>query len=299
MRIFITGASGLLGAALAAAAARAGHRVIGTRNRGCERVPGVAVLHALDAADEGAMHAALTAEPVDAIVNCAAVSSPPDCERDPAGSRVINVELPRRLAAFAAERGVRLVHVSSEQVFDGDGREPYAPGDAVAPRNVYGRQKVEAEQAVAELTQDGAAIVRPPLLVGDSLSGTRSLHEQLLAAWAAGQVPRLFTDEYRQPCGIGNLADVLLALTVRRDLGGVFHWAGRDLVSRYELAERIRVRFGLPAERAPLAPVTRAEVPAVAAVRPQYLALDVTALEERLGRRAQTLEAALAELYRR
>ena len=82
-----------------------------------------------------------------------------------------------------------------------------------------------------------------------SASGQRSLHERLLADWAAGKTPRLFVDEYSQPCSAENLAEVLVEICERRDLHGLFHWAGTELLSRYELGVRVRERFTVDRHR--------------------------------------------------
>ena len=82
----------------------------------------------------------------------------------------------------------------------------------------------------------------------------------------------------------------------REDLRGVFHWAGSELASRYELGRRIRDHFKLTERQAPLAPVARAELPEVARKRPATLALDITPLAGRLKTRPQSLAEQLDEL---
>ena len=141
-----------------------------------------------------------------------------------------------------------------------------------------------------------AAVVRPPLLLGNSPSGRRSLHERLLGDWAAGRPVKLFTDEYRQPCAAENLADVVLELLERPDLCGVFHWAGADLVSRYELGLRVRDQFKLDESVAPIAAVSRASSPEASRLRQACLSLDLAPLSGRLKTQPQTLTEQLATL---
>src|SRR5262249_49119929 len=155
-------------------------------------------------------------------------------------------------------------HLSSEQVFDGTKPTPYARTDAPSPINLYARQKLESERAVHAAAAEFAVTLRAPLLMGNSVSGKRSTHERLLADWAAGRTPRLFVDEFRQTCTAENLAEVMLELCERRDFVGVFHWAGAELIDRHTLGVRVREHFKLTEQQAPLASVTRAEVPAVA-----------------------------------
>jgi dTDP-4-dehydrorhamnose reductase len=183
----------------------------------------------------------------------------------------------------------RFVHISSEQVFDGTRTVPYTANDRATPINLYARQKLESERAVQEAAADFAVTLRVPLLMGDSPGGKRSLHERMLADWAAGKTPRLYTDEFRQPCAADNLAEVLVELCERREVCGVMHWAGTELVSRYALGVRIRERFKLTAEQAPITAVTRAETPDAAKQRQACLALDISPLAGKLKTRPQAV----------
>ncbi len=292
MNILLTGATGLVGSAFAEAAKRRGHHVVGVVGRSLFNVPGLAEKRALDlTSPEGVTALALEMFP-DAIVNCAAVAEPAACDADPARAQALNVELPATLAALAHHLSARLVHVSTEQVFGGD-RAPYAVSSAPAPVNLYGRQKLEAEQRVHAKAPEFAVTLRAPLLTGNSLSGARSLHERLLADWAAGKTPRLYRDEIRQPCTAGNLAEAMLELCERPELNGVFHWAGAEAMSRVELAKRIRTHFKLSPEAAPIIEASRAEDPAATARRPADLTLDLKPLAGALKTPIETFPAQL------
>ncbi len=296
MKIFLTGASGLVGAAFARAAERRGHHVVGIVGRFAGELPGVAERRSLDLADEAALTAAVLDVFPDAIVNCAAISEPAVVDSDPAHSHALNVVLPTTLARLAHHLSARCLHISSEQAFDGARPTPYAAGDATSPINLYGRQKLASEQAVQAAAPALAATVRAPLLMGNSPGGKRSTHERLFADWMAGKPAQLYADEFRQPCTGENLAEVLVELCERRELCGVFHWAGAELLSRHALGVAIRGHFKLPPERAPIVAVTRAERPEAAKNRQACLALDISALAGKLKTRPQTLPEQLAEL---
>jgi dTDP-4-dehydrorhamnose reductase len=296
MTVFLAGASGLVGAAVAEAAARRGHRVVGVVGAYAGEIPGLATKLVLDLTDVVAVSTAVLENFPDAIFNCAAISSPDACEADPARAQVLNVTLPAALARLAHHLSARLVHVSSEQVFDGTRPTPYAAEDAPSPINLYGRQKLESERAVQGAAAEFAVTIRAPLLMGDSLGGRRSVHERLFADWAAGRTPKLYTDELRQPCTAENLAEVIVELGERRDLCGVFHWAGTELLSRHALGLRIREHFKFTAGQAPIAAVTRTETPDAARKRQASLALDLTPLAAKLKTRSQTIAEQLADL---
>ncbi len=128
-------------------------------------------------------------------------------------------------AVAAAARGVRLVHLSSDVVFDGT-RGRYREDDAPAPVNSYGRSKAEAERRVAQLHSD-ATIVRTSLIYGGAEPGPQ---ERL-----AAEGMRFFVDEVRSPVHVGDLADALLEV-VSMPLAGTLHLGGADDLSRFEFA---------------------------------------------------------------
>lgn len=296
MTVFLTGASGLVGSAFARAAAHRGHRVIGVVGTSCDRIQGAVETLRIDLADEGATTTAVLDVFPQAIVNCAAVSMPDACEADPARSHALNVALPATLARLAHHVSARMVHLSSEQVFDGEAVKPYRRDDTPSPINLYGRQKIESERAVHETAPEFAVTLRPPLLTGNSLAGGRSLHERLFIDWMEGRTPRLFTDEMRQPCLADNLADVMVELCERNDLRGVYHWAGSELMSRHEIAVRVRAHFKLGEEESPIVATLRSDNPAAARKRPRCLALDCAPLSGLLKTRQQSFAEQLAEL---
>ena len=258
-------------------------------------LPGAAERHAVDLGSTDAVHKLVRAVQPQAIINAAAVSEPAKCDEDLPRSQRLNVELPAQLAQLANETGARLLHLSSEQAFAGN-RAPYRTTDPVAPINLYARQKVESEVRVHAIAPTLAATIRAPLLMGNSPGERRSLHERLLADWAAGKTPRLYVDEFRQTCTAENLAQALLELCTHTELCGVFHWAGAELLSRYEQGERLRAHFGLSATRTPLTAVKRADEPAASAKRQANLALDLAPLDKLLRTKPETFAQQMTTL---
>jgi dTDP-4-dehydrorhamnose reductase len=149
------------------------------------------------------------------------------------GFREINVDGSATLAREAARIGARLVHVSTDVVFDGRAGRPYVENDEPAPITDYGRSKATAEQVVAAAHED-ALIVRTSLIYGGA---TPSKHE--LAARDPGNA--FYTDELRSPAQVGDLAEALLEL-VGLDVSGPLHVAGPDGVSRCEFARFVAGR---------------------------------------------------------
>jgi dTDP-4-dehydrorhamnose reductase len=161
------------------------------------------------------------------------------------GDRASIVDATRHVAEAAAACGARLVHVSTDAVFAGRQR-PYDEGDAVSPRNDYGRDKADAEQIVAELCPD-AVIARTSLLIGRS---QLSNHEVTVRDAIEGRSAiTFFRDEIRCPALVDDVAGVLTELADRRDIRGPIHLGGPDALSRAELAMLIAARHGWDATR--------------------------------------------------
>lgn len=283
MKILLTGASGLLGSAFARSAKRRGHHVFGITGSHRGPIEGLAERRSLDLGDLKAVEALVLELFPDAIVNCAAISEPKDCEADPAASHRLNVALPEKLALLARHLFATFIHISSEQVFDGKA-DLYHRASEPSPPNEYARQKLESELRVNELAAEFTTTLRLPLLMGNSLSGTRSMHERLFQSWATGQPTPLFTDEHRQPCLVDNAADAMVELCERSDLKGVYHWAGEKVLSRFEMGQRIAQRFGLPAALVQAA--ERGDDPRFAN-RQARLALDLDPLASKLKTKPQ------------
>ncbi|MES2694306.1 MAG: sugar nucleotide-binding protein [Verrucomicrobiota bacterium] len=296
MNIFLAGASGLVGSAFARAAARRGHRVTGIVGSFDGPIEGLHKKLKLDLTDDVATTSAVLEAFPEAIVNCAAISVPEQCEAKPVLAYAMNVTLPATLARLAHHVSARFIHLSSEQVFDGTSGKPYSAGDAVLPINLYAQQKIESEQRVHDVAPTFAVTLRVPLLTGNSATGQRSLHERLLLDWSAGKTPRLFVDEFRQPCSAENLAEVLVEMCERRDVLGIQHWAGTELLSRHALGVRVRERFKLTELQAPIVSVKRTDVPEAAKKRQPSLALNIAPLTAKLKTRPQSLAEQLDEL---
>lgn len=296
MKVFLTGASGLLGSHVARVAARRGHEVTGIVDTWPHGVPGAGRVLRLDLTCEADVQRVVLDYFPDAIVNCAALSSPAAVDRQPERARDLNVALPETLAKLAHHLGARLVHVSSEQVFDGRTSTPYRADDPVNPINEYARQKMQSEQAVGTFARETGVTVRLPLLGGNSLTGTRSLHERLFAEWAAGRRTRLYRDEHRQVCTAENAAEVIVELLERSTPRGIVHWAGAEVHDRVTLGRAIATHFGLPAASL-IEEGTRADHPGGADTRQEWLALDCTPLVGLLKTRPETLGAMLDRLF--
>lgn len=295
MKILLTGASGLLGNAYAEAAARRNHEVIGLSQHNPATAYGVSRTELVDGTDTDRLTSLCLEIWPDVIVNCAALSNPATVDADPKLAEKINVALPRHLAQVSTHLGARFLHVSTDMVFDGHSEAPYRSTDMPCPTNLYGQTKLMAEREVLEHNTEDPVVLRIPILMGKSPSGQRSVHEKLLTAIRNNERPRLFCDEIRQPCSASNIAEVLLELSERRDLHGIFHWAGNERLSRFEMGQRILKHFDLPLDS--IESVCKSDSPEFAN-RPSNLAFELGPLAGKIKTIPQSFDEQLAELTR-
>lgn len=152
--------------------------------------------------------------------------------------RASTVDATRYVAEAAAQVGARMVHVSSDVVFR-SGVSPYTEGDRVSPMHEYGRQKADAELIVSAICPD-SVIVRTSLLIGRR---ELSNHEQAVWDVIQGRSPMtFFVDEVRCPALVDDVAAGLVLLAGRPEINGVLHLAGREAISRADLAQVIARR---------------------------------------------------------
>ncbi len=292
MIVFLTGATGLAGSAIAEAAARRGHRVIGTAFQSEHQPAGVETLLRLDLSDENNVTRAVLDVFPDVIINAAAISEPAKCDENPAASARINIHLPTTLARLSHHVSARFIHLSTDMVFDGRASH-YRPDSPTNPTSEYGRQKLTAEKNVLRAAPETSVILRTTLLAGNSPGGRRSVHEKLFQAWANNQPTPLFADELRQPCLAENLAEATVEIAERSDLFGIFHWAGAEEISRYEIGRRILEHFKLPAD---LIQKTTLANNSAFANRPANLTLDTSHLTGKLKTRPLDFQTQLSHL---
>jgi dTDP-4-dehydrorhamnose reductase len=226
-RVWITGAGGLIGHHLVAAATECAPDV---EARGLTRQD-------LDLFDFTAVGRAFLAERPAAIIHCAGLARAGDCERDPALARRLNVDVTAHLARLA--EGIPFFFFSTDLVFDG-ARGGYVESDAVNPLNVYGATKAEAERVV--LANPRHAVIRTSLNGGKSPSGNRGFNEETRLAWQAGRTLTLFIDEFRCPIPAAVTARAVWML-FRQGVSGVFHVAGGARLSRWEIGELLAARW--------------------------------------------------------
>lgn len=285
MRVLITGARGQVGRALIASAPSA--------------VRLLALGHEdLDIADEAAVAACCAAFEPDLIINAAAYTAVDRAESEPELARRVNADGPACLARAARDRGARLLHVSTDFVFDGAASSPYRPEAAPNPLSVYGRSKLGGEIAVAEILPDRGTVLRTSW-VYDATG--RNFLRTMLRLLQAKQPVRVVADQVGTPTAARSVAAALWALARHSQAKGIYHWTDAGVASWYDFAVAIAeeaTERGLLEGGAGVLPITTAEYPTPAR-RPPYSVLDKQgslALGLTPTHWRQTLRTVLAEL---
>jgi dTDP-4-dehydrorhamnose reductase len=285
MRIVVTGASGLLGAAVVLLA-RPDHEVLAASYRTGLRARGFEAVRA-DLLEGDAFAAAVRAFRPDWVCHGAALTNVDLCERSPELARRMNVDASRVVAEVAASTGARLLLVSTDSVFDGR-TGWYGETDAPHPLNAYAASKADAERAVAA-TDPQALIVRTNFY-GWNLQPKQSLAEWILAELRAGARIPGWEDVAFTPLFAGDLAALLLRMMDAR-LEGTYHAAGADRCSKYAFGRSIAEVWGLdPRQMVP----TR--IGRMLATRPRDTSLRSAKLEAALGCRMPALQAGLEQM---
>jgi dTDP-4-dehydrorhamnose reductase len=222
-RAIITGAAGLIGQYLVKTASRWAH---GWDVQGLSRAE-------LELTETSKVEARIHALKPDLLIHCAALSRTKACEQDPQQARRINVEVTEHLAQLS--QNIPFIFLSSGEVFDGRAGW-YGETDEPNPINVYGKTKLEAEQAV--LQNPRHTVVRIVLTAGTSETGDRSFVEEMSRIAQAGKEVTLYADEFRCPLPAGVIARAVWEL-VDRQQPGLYHLGGSERLSRWEIGETL------------------------------------------------------------
>jgi dTDP-4-dehydrorhamnose reductase len=229
MRLLVTGAAGMLGRDVVAAAGDAGHEVVALARAD------------LDITDAAAVRAAVGAARPDVVINCAAWTDVDGAEADEAAATAVNGAGAGHVAAAAAATRALVLQLSTDYVFDGAASEPYPEAAPTGPRSVYGRSKLAGERAVAAVAPGRNAIVRSSWLFGPH---GRNFVDTMRRLGAEREEVAVVDDQLGCPTYTGHLAPALVEIA-ERGLTGVLHVAGAGQCSWYELAEATFAETGL------------------------------------------------------
>jgi dTDP-4-dehydrorhamnose reductase len=227
----------------------------------------------------------------DWVINCAALTNLEECEKHPGQAKILNVTLARDLAEDCKRRNIRLIHLSTDAVFDGTKEGAYTEEDQPNPQSIYAQTKLDGERAVQEVYPQ--AIIARVNFFGWSLSGRRSLAEFFFNNLSEGKSVNGFTDVIFCPMWVTHLSQTLLAM-LDKNLSGLYHVVGSQAINKYQFGQEVARRFGLQEKL--ILPLS-VEDSDLTAKRSHNLLLSIHKLSTDLGREIPSFSTGLDGFY--
>ncbi|MEM7502627.1 MAG: dTDP-4-dehydrorhamnose reductase [Pseudomonadota bacterium] len=269
MRVLLTGSSGQAGRAIAATAPDDARLTQHSHQ-------------SLDITDRDAVNSAIGDADAQIVINAAAYTDVDGAESNAEVAHAVNATGAENLALGAADAGARVIHLSTDYVFDGSRPQPLRVTDPVAPLNVYGVSKLAGEKAVRDALPTRSSIIRTSWLYYQH--GQNFVHTMLRLMRENAQV-RVVADQVGAPTWAASLARAVWAAALDEDVHGVMHWRDAGVASWYDFASAIAEigsTLGLLNDGVEVVPVTTAEFP-TRANRPGFSLLSVDESANRLG----------------
>ena len=291
--ILVTGSNGLLGQKLTDLILAENHFRLVATGRAADRYPagGEYQYSEMDMLDAKSVRETVTSFQPDVIIHTAAMTNADQCEQDPVAAELANVRAVETLVSICAEFNIQFIFLSTDFVFDGK-NGPYTELDVPGPLNVYGHNKLEAEEIIKNSTAKWV-IIRTILVYGVIADGSRGT----IVSWAKnalekGEVIRVVNDQWRMPTLAEDLARACL-LAVKKDAHGVFHISGNEYLSIWELVIRIADFWKL--DKSLIQRISASSLSQPAA-RPEGTGFILEKAYKELGYRPHTLEEGFALL---
>ncbi len=269
MKVLIIGAGGQIGRALIATAPVYARISAPRRSE-------------LDLTNPAAIERVVKAESPDVVLNAAGYTAVDRAEAEPDLAREVNELGTGRLAWAVAAVGARLLHYSTDYVFDGTQRRPYTPDDAPTPLNVYGTTKLAGERAALDRLGKQVTVIRTAWVY--AAEGNNFLLT-VLRRMREGNEVRVVSDQTGAPTSAASAARAAWAIAVRSDIHGILHWTDEGTASWFDFAAAIGDEarsLGLLRGAATVRPIASDEYP-TAARRPSYSVLDCSGARAATG----------------
>lgn len=227
----------------------------------------------LDIADEAQVQTVLGEAAPDCIVNTAAYTAVDRAESEPEQARRVNAGAVANLVRWCEANGARLIHVSTDFVFDGRASTPYLPEDEPAPLGEYGRGKLAGEGEAGKLPAGQGVVVRTSWLYSEF---GRNFVRTMLALMAERDELAVVNDQIGCPTSAHSLAALIWRMVLLPPKSGLYHWRDGGVMSWYEFALEIQKwgqAAGVLQNMIPIRPIASADYP-TAAARPAYSVMD-------------------------
>lgn len=236
-----------------------------------------------DLAEPDSVRALLESKQPELIINTAAYTQVDKAEEEPELARTVNGASVSVMAAFASEHGTRLIHISTDFVFDGAKSEPYLPGDPTGPLGEYGESKLAGELAALNAAPEATMIIRTAWVYSEHGG---NFVKTMLRLMAERDELGVVSDQIGSPTYARGLAEAIWRIVVEdRFRPGIYHWTDQGGISWHEFAVAIQqeaIDHGLLNGEITVKPIPTEAYPTPAA-RPAYSVLQTDKLANLLG----------------
>lgn len=285
LKILITGKNGRLGKALARRYAQK-HDVTLVGREEC------------DLAQATLIRACLEKQPFDVLINTASLTGVDDCEKNPDVARVVNAEAPRLMAEICAQRGTRLIHVSTDYVFDGVQPGERSEGDPAQPINVYGRTKLEGENAVLAASPE-FLVIRVSWLFGPDKP---SFPDMMLQRAQASDYVDAVSDKVSCPSYSEDMAEWMELTLQDTRYRGLLHLCNEGATTWRDYAQAVldtASRLGIPLKAREVHGFSRINFSGFTALRPEFTAMSTAKFVSLSGVKPRPWQEAMEDHLRR
>lgn len=252
--------------------------------------------HQCNLLDVHGIQNALDSQGADLVINAAAYTAVDLAEDEPDTVHAINAQAPAIIASWVRQQNARLIHLSTDFVFDGTATEPYQPEQPTNPIGEYGASKLAGERAILDAAPDRAMIIRTAWVYSES---GHNFVRTMLKLMAERDEISIVNDQTGSPTSARSIARMIWSLVEKdRFNNGIFHWTDNGVMTWHEFGLAIQqeaLETGLLERRIPVHAITTSEYPTPAR-RPSYSVLDTTALEKLISATAEDWRSNLREV---
>jgi len=230
---------------------------------------------ALDISNEKVIKAFIEVNDIDTIVNCAAYTAVDKAENDEENADKINHLAVKYLAQIAKEKNIKLIHVSTDYVFDGTNHKPYSENDTTNPNGIYGKTKLDGEKAMQEINPGNSIIIRTSWVY--SIYGANFVKTMLRLGKERESLGVIF-DQIGTPTYARDLAQTILEIApkIENKEVEIYHYSNEGVLSWYDFAKTI---FELSSIECKVNPIETKDYP-TAATRPHYSLLNKSKIKK-------------------
>ena len=224
----------------------------------------------LDISDRDSLNEIVSAFSPDYLINCAAVTNVDKCESDKETAYNVNVNGVKNIISVTSQN-IKIVHISTDYVFDGN-KHIYKESDQPSPLSYYGKTKLESENILRGSNRK-FLILRTSVIFGGSKN---NFYSWVVNSLRNGDTISVVTDQISNPTWTWSLSEVIYK-SIISNLNGVYHYAGDEILSRYEFAKKIAKINNLNTSK--IKPIVTSDLRQIAS-RPKYSSLNTDKINE-------------------